>query len=90
MKLAAIDIGSNSIKVVVVDAVRSDSFDVLASDRETVRLGQETLVNKHISKAAMQRAVDCLARFRSLAETHGASQTVATATAFLREAVIAA
>jgi exopolyphosphatase/guanosine-5'-triphosphate,3'-diphosphate pyrophosphatase len=93
LKLAAIDIGSNSIKVVVVEAERSDSesqrrdsFAVLASDRETVRLGQETLVNKHISDAAMQRAVDCLLRFRLLAETHGASQTVATATAFLREA----
>jgi exopolyphosphatase/guanosine-5'-triphosphate,3'-diphosphate pyrophosphatase len=49
-------------------------------------LGQETLVKKHISNAAMQRAVDCLKRFRSLAESHGASQTVATATAFLREA----
>ena len=86
MKLAAIDIGSNSIKVVVVEAARSDSFAVLASDRETVRLGQETLVKKHISNAAMQRAVDCLLRFRALAETHGAEDIVATATAFLREA----
>ena len=86
MRLAAIDIGSNSIKVVVVEAARSDSFAVLASDRETVRLGHETLINKHISNAAMQRAVDCLLRFRSLAEAHGAEQIVATATAFLREA----
>ena len=86
MRLAAIDIGSNSIKVVVVDAARSDSFDVLASDRETVRLGQETLVDRHISEAAMQRAVACLKRFRSLAEAHYAEQIVAIATAFLREA----
>jgi len=86
LRLAAIDIGSNSIKVVVVEAARSDSFAVLASDRETVRLGQETLVNKHISSAAMKRAVDCLARFRSLAEAHGAEDIVATATAFLRDA----
>ena len=86
MKLAAIDIGSNSIKVVVVEAAASDSFKVLASDRETVRLGQETLVYKHISDAAMQRAIACLKRFRALAEAHGAEQTVATATAFLREA----
>ncbi|HEY3582599.1 MAG TPA: Ppx/GppA phosphatase family protein [Pyrinomonadaceae bacterium] len=86
MRLAAIDIGSNSIKVVVVEAARSDAFDVLASDRETVRLGQETLVHKHISDPAMLRAVACLKRFRSLAETHGAEQVVANATAFLREA----
>ena len=86
MRLAAIDIGSNSIKLVVVKAERSDAFDVLASDRETVRLGQETLVHKHISNAATRRAIDCLGRFRALAETHGAEHTVATATAFLREA----
>ena len=86
MKLAAIDIGSNSIKVVVVESADGDSFKVLASDRETVRLGQETLVNKHISDAAMQRATNCLKRFRSLAEEHGVEQVVATATAFLREA----
>lgn len=86
MKLAAIDIGSNSIKVVVVEAAASDSFNVLASDREVVRLGQETLVRKHISDAAMARAVDCLKRFRSLAEDHSAEQIVVTATAFLREA----
>jgi exopolyphosphatase/guanosine-5'-triphosphate,3'-diphosphate pyrophosphatase len=86
LKLAAIDIGSNSIKVVVVEAAGTDSFHVLASDRETVRLGQETLVKRHISHAAMQRAVDCLKRFRSLAEVHDVEQVVATATAFLREA----
>ena len=86
MKLAAIDIGSNSIKVVVVESAAGDSFDVLASDRETVRLGQETLVNRHISDAAMRRAVDCLKRFRSLAENHGVADVLATATAFLREA----
>ena len=86
MKLAAIDIGSNSIKVVVVEAAASDSFNVLASDRETVRLGQETLVNKHISSGAMQRAVECLKRFRSLAEAQDAEEISAIATAFLREA----
>jgi len=86
LKLAAIDIGSNSIKVVVVEATASNSFDVLASDRQTVRLGQETLVNKHISSAAMQRATDCLKRFRALAETNGAEDISAIATAFLREA----
>ena len=86
MKLASIDIGSNSIKLVVVEAAAGDSFAVLASDREVVRLGQETLVNRHIGEAATRRAIDCLKRFRSIAETHGAERIVAIATAFLREA----
>ena len=40
MRLAAIDIGSNSIKLVVVDASSPDAFAVLAREKETVRLGQ--------------------------------------------------
>ncbi len=86
MKLASIDIGSNSIKLVVVEAADADSFAVLASDREVVRLGQETLVNRHIGEAATGRAIDCLKRFRAVAETHGAERIAAIATAFVREA----
>lgn len=90
MKLAAIDIGSNSIKLVVVEAGDSldggDSFAVLASEREVVRLGQETLVNRHIGEAATRRATECLKRFRAVAETHGAERIAAIATASVREA----
>jgi exopolyphosphatase / guanosine-5'-triphosphate,3'-diphosphate pyrophosphatase len=86
LKLAAIDLGSNSIKLVVVEAAASDSFTELASEREVIRLGQETLVNKHIGDAAIFRAVNCLKHFRSVAERHGAQNITAIATAFLREA----
>src|SRR5215213_6402185 len=86
MKFAAIDIGSNSIKLVVVEATASDSFTMLAQVREVVRLGQETLVNGHIGPAALLRAADCIARLRSIAESHGAEKIVATATASVREA----
>jgi exopolyphosphatase/guanosine-5'-triphosphate,3'-diphosphate pyrophosphatase len=86
LKLAAIDIGSNSLKLVVVEATSGDSFAVLASEREVVRLGQETLVNRHIGEAATRRAIDCLKRFRAVAETHGAERIAAIATASVREA----
>ena len=86
MKLAAIDIGSNSIKLVVVQAETSDAFTVLAQEREVVRLGQETLVNGHINDAATVRATTCLKRFRSVAEANGAEKIAAIATASVREA----
>jgi len=86
LKLASIDIGSNSIKLVVVEAAAGDSFAVLASEREVVRLGQETLINRHIGEAATRRAIDCLKRFRAVAETHGAERIAAIATASVREA----
>ena len=86
MKFAAIDIGSNSIKLVVVDAAASNSFAVLMREKETVRLGHETLLKGHLGRAAMLRATDCIQRFRSLAEARGAEKIVAIATAAVREA----
>lgn len=86
MKLAAIDIGSNSIKLVVVDAAASDSFAVVTREKEFVRLGHQTLRRGHISRAAIDRAVECLQRFRSIAEARGAESIIATATASVREA----
>ena len=37
MKPAAVDIGSDSIKLVVLDSASADSFAVLARDKETAR-----------------------------------------------------
>ncbi len=86
MKFAAIDIGSNSIKLVVVDAAASDSFAVLTREREIVRLGHETLLKGSHRRAAMLRAAECIKRFRSVAEARGAESIVAIATASVREA----
>jgi len=86
MKIAAIDVGSNSIKLVVVDAAASNSLAVLARDKETVRLGHDTLQLERLSPDAIGRAVDCIKRFRSIAEARGAERIFAVATASVREA----
>ena len=77
MKIAAIDVGSNSIKLVVVDAAASDSFAVLAREKDTVRLGHDTLRNGRLAPDAIERAVECIKRFRSIAETRGAEEVLA-------------
>ncbi|HEX8070729.1 MAG TPA: Ppx/GppA phosphatase family protein [Pyrinomonadaceae bacterium] len=86
MKLAAIDIGSNSIKLVVVDAAASDSFAVLAREKEAVRLGHDTLQAGVLAPEAIDRAAECIKRFASMAEARGAERTVTIATASVREA----
>ena len=86
LKLAAIDIGSNSIKLVVVDAAASDSFAVLARDKEVVRLGHETLTKGKLSQEAIDRAIACIQRFRTAAEVRQAEAIIAVATASVREA----
>ena len=86
MKIAAIDVGSNSIKLVVVDAAASNSFAVLSREKETIRLGHQTLREGSLSASAIERAADCIGRFRSIAEARGAERVFAVATASVREA----
>ncbi len=68
-KIAAIDIGSNSLKLVIIQAAASDSFTVLQQDRERVRLGHETLRNKFLSTEAINLSAEAIAKFRSIAES---------------------
>ncbi len=85
-RIAAIDIGSNSLKLAVVEAAASDSFTIISQDRERVRLGHETLRNKFLSDEAIQLSVDAISRFKSIADAREADQIIAVATASVREA----
>jgi exopolyphosphatase/guanosine-5'-triphosphate,3'-diphosphate pyrophosphatase len=86
LKIAAIDIGSNSIKLAVVDAAASDSFAFLAQEKEVVRLGHETLRRGKLSPEAIDRAAACIQRFRTAAEVQKVDTIIAVATASVREA----
>ena len=85
-KLAAIDIGSNSLKLVIVEAAASDSFTVILQERERVRLGHETLRNKFLSANAINLSAEAIGRFRSIAEAREVDAIIAVATASVREA----
>ncbi len=84
--IAAIDIGSNSLKLVIVQAAASDSFTVISQERERVRLGHETLKTHRLSPEAINLSADAIAKFRSIAESRNADSIIAVATASVREA----
>lgn len=84
--IAAIDIGSNSLKLVVVEAAASDSFTVILQERERVRLGHETLKTHRLSPEAINLSADAINKFRSIAENREADVILAVATASVREA----
>jgi len=71
---------------VVVDAAASNSFAVLAREKEVVRLGEETLLKAYLGRPAILRATNCIRRFRAIAEARGAERIIAIATASVREA----
>ena len=86
MRIAAIDIGSNSIHMVVVEASARGAFRVLDREKEMVRLGAETLSEGRLSRRAMDRGLETLRRYRQLADSRGVEKLVAVATSAVREA----
>ena len=70
----------------MVDAADSKSFAVVTREKEAVRLGHETLQKRQLSGDAIERAVNCIQRFKTIAETHQAENIFAVATASVREA----
>ena len=86
--VAAIDIGSNSIKLLVArrDPEDPEHYDEILREKEMVRLAQETLTTGVLSEEAMADGVDCVKRFADLARAAGASRITAVATCAVREA----
>lgn len=86
MRVASIDIGSNSIKLLVAETASSGTLIPLRREKSMVRLGHETLVKGHLSSEAIVQAIRTLAVFKSLSQNLGAEQVLAVATASVREA----
>jgi exopolyphosphatase / guanosine-5'-triphosphate,3'-diphosphate pyrophosphatase len=83
--LAAIDVGTNSIHLVVARFGEGTQFDVVAREKETVRLGSSSGDMKELTDAAIERGVAALRRFRQIADISGA-RIFAVATSAVREA----
>jgi exopolyphosphatase/guanosine-5'-triphosphate,3'-diphosphate pyrophosphatase len=88
--IAAIDIGSNSLKLVIVKASAADQFTITLQERERVRLGHETLRTGQLSAEAINLSAQAISKFRSIAESRKADVILAVATASVRSAENAA
>jgi exopolyphosphatase/guanosine-5'-triphosphate,3'-diphosphate pyrophosphatase len=86
IRLAAIDIGTNSVHMIVV-RVRADlSFEVIDREKQMVRLGAGGLDGRKLTSEAVHAALQVLSKFKRLADSHGVEETVAVATSAVREA----
>jgi len=85
--VAAIDIGTNSIHMVIVK-IDPDlpAFTVIAKEKDTVRLGDRDPLTSKLTPEAIARSLDTLKRCRDLAYSLAATQIIAVATSATREA----
>ena len=82
--VAALDIGTNSFHMVVARA-RDTGFEVIAREKETVRIGRGSGEMKTLDPSAIDRGIASLTRMRAIADSHAAPIT-AVATSAVREA----
>ena len=85
-RLAAIDIGTNSIRCIVVEVPDKGDFRVLDDEKATVRLGEGLAATGAISPAAIERAREALLRMRKIIDGLGVKAIEAVATSAVRKA----
>lgn len=84
--LAAIDIGTNSIRLIIAEGLRGGQYRILDDEKETTRLGHALGSTGRLDPAAMDRSLEALRRMKKIAVGFQVQQIKAIATCAVREA----
>jgi len=86
VRLAVLDVGSNTVHLVVVDGRPDGSFMVVARERDTLRLAEAAFPSMILPGEAVDRLVASVARMRAVADGLRAGAITGFATSAIREA----
>jgi exopolyphosphatase / guanosine-5'-triphosphate,3'-diphosphate pyrophosphatase len=86
LRLAVLDVGSNTLHLVVVDGQPDGTFVPVARERETLRLAEAAFPAMLLPEEAVERLTDTVARMRARADALHADALVGFATSAIREA----
>jgi exopolyphosphatase/guanosine-5'-triphosphate,3'-diphosphate pyrophosphatase len=85
-RLAALDVGTNSVRMLVVEATNSGEMRVLEDEKATTRLGQGLDKTGQLSAAGIERTVEVLKGMGLIAHGYGVHELAAVATSAVRTA----
>jgi exopolyphosphatase/guanosine-5'-triphosphate,3'-diphosphate pyrophosphatase len=85
-KLAVIDIGTNSIHMVLAEILPDASYKLVDRFKDMTRLGNSAFATRQLSDEAIARGLDVLKTLVTLARNKGFDRIVAVATSAVREA----
>lgn len=85
-RVAAIDVGTNSIRLVVAEALQDGAYRVLDDEKETARLGEDLSDHGRLSPEAMDRGAAAIERMARIAASYGVTAVRAVGTCAVREA----
>jgi exopolyphosphatase/guanosine-5'-triphosphate,3'-diphosphate pyrophosphatase len=83
---AFLDIGTNSVRLLLVHFMANGTHSVISQQKEIVRLGEDEFIDGFLRPEAMRRATLVMRKFREMAEAYHADEIVAIATSATREA----
>jgi exopolyphosphatase/guanosine-5'-triphosphate,3'-diphosphate pyrophosphatase len=84
--VAFVDLGTNSVRLLVVEITPNHHYTVLSRQKEMVRLGEREFQSHRLVPEAIDRTVLVCRRFAELARSMGAKEIVAVGTSASREA----
>lgn len=85
-RLAAIDIGTNSIRLIVAEPLRGGNYRILDEEKESTRLGEGLSVTGRLSAKNIEKSLAALRRMKQIAEGFQTSELRTIATCAVREA----
>ena len=85
-RLAAIDIGSNSVRLFVAEAIRGGTYRILDEEREPTRLGRSVSAHGRLDDESMDSTVAALRNFKAIAAGYQVTSLRTIATCAVREA----
>lgn len=84
--IAAIDLGTNTIRLLIAEPKGDKDFHIIHSEQEIVRTGKGLSENGCIREESMRRTINALLGFKKRIEDFDVKKTLAVATSALREA----
>ncbi len=86
-RLAAIDIGSNSVRLIVAEPLRGGNYRILDEEREPTRLGRKLSSTDRLDPQAVELTLAALRRFKQIASGYQVDELRTIATCAVREAI---
>ena len=86
MRLAGIDIGTLTCRLLIADLLPSGRLREVRSERKILRLGEGVDQSKQLSGAAMDRVVQCLKEWREMIDASSVEAAAVVATSAVRDA----
>ena len=85
-RIAAIDIGSNSIRCIIAEVSKDGTYKIIDDEKATVRLGEKLAMTGVISGEASTRAIEAIQRFQKLVAGLNVEAVEVVATSAIRSA----